>query len=160
MSELALMVAIARNGAIGKGGDLPWSYPEDRAHFEQTTRGHVMIMGRRTFEEAGAPFGLPSIVVSRTLTLPTPPPPNVFRADDLDAALTLAWTMDPLPFVIGGVRLFEAAMPRVTRIYLSEIPESPEADTYFHLDRTGFVVTERKTFPDGLAFLTLERQRR
>jgi dihydrofolate reductase len=56
--ELALMVALARNGAIGLKGDLPRSrHPEDRAWFKEATRGHVLVMGKRTFQEAGAPFG-------------------------------------------------------------------------------------------------------
>jgi dihydrofolate reductase len=157
--ELALMVAIARNGAIGLKGDLPWSgdWPEDRAWFEETTRGHVLIMGKRTFMEAGAPFGLPSIVVSTTLSLPTPPPLGVTVVPTLDEALARAWALDPMPFVIGGVRIFEEAMPRVTRLYLTEIPESPEADVFFHLERQGFTVVEERTTPSGLRFITLQR---
>ena len=156
-NQLALMVAIARNGAIGNKGDLPWEYPEDRAWFEAMTRGHVVVMGRRTYEEAGPPFGLTSFVVSSTLVLPAPAPQNVFIVSTLDDALKRAWAIDPLPFVIGGVGLFKAALPQVTRIYLTEIPESPEADVFFHLDRTGFVVTEQRDFPSGLRFVTLER---
>jgi dihydrofolate reductase len=157
--ELALMVAIARNGAIGLKGDLPWSgaYPEDRAWFKEATRGHVLVMGKRTFQEAGAPFGLPSIVVSTSLALPTPPGPNVTVVPTLDAALQRAWTLDPMPFVIGGVRIFEEAMPRVTRMYLTEIPESPVADVFFHPDRRGFAVLEEKTTASGLRFVTLGR---
>jgi dihydrofolate reductase len=157
--ELALMVAIARNGAIGLKGDLPWSraYPEDRAWFKEATRGHVLVMGKRTFQEAGAPFGLPSIVVSTSLLLPTPPPADVTVVPTLDAALERAWSLDPMPFVIGGVRIFEEAMPRVTRMYLTEIPESPVADVFFHPDRRGFAVLEEKTTASGLRFVTLGR---
>jgi dihydrofolate reductase len=157
-NQLALMVAVGRNGAIGRKGDLPWNYPEDRAWFEEMTRGHVVIMGKHTFEEAGPPFGLPSFVVSTSLKLPSPPPENVFVVATLQEALERAWAMDTLPFVIGGVRIFEEAMPQVTRIYLTEIPESPEADVFFHLDRTGFKVVEEKGFPSGLKFVTLERE--
>ncbi|MDP2270578.1 MAG: dihydrofolate reductase [Archangium sp.] len=159
-NQLALMVAIARNAAIGKQGDLPWEYPEDRAWFEEMTRGHVVIMGRRTYEEAGPPFGLTSFVVSTTLALPTPAPARVFVVPTLDEALERAWAIDPLPFVIGGVGIFEAALPQVTRIYLTEIPESPEADVFFHLDRTGFKITAERSFPNGLRFLTLDRTER
>ena len=157
--ELALMVAIARNGAIGLKGDLPWTraYPEDRAWFEETTRGHVLVMGKRTFEEAGAPFGLPSLVVSTSLALPSPPPANVTVVPTLEAALQRAWALDPMPFVIGGVRIFEEALPQVTRVYLTEIPESPVADAFFHLDRRGFAVVEERVMASGVRFVTLER---
>jgi dihydrofolate reductase len=157
MSELALMVAIGNNGAIGKNGDLPWNYPDDRAHFESTTKGHVVIMGKRTFEEAGPPFGLRSIVVSKTLLLPNPKPANVWQVGSLDEALKLAWSMDPRPFVIGGAPLFLEALPKVTHIYLTEVPDAPDADTFFNLDRRGFTVVAEKTFPNGLKFVNLER---
>jgi dihydrofolate reductase len=62
-----------------------------------------------------------------------------------------------MPFVIGGVRIFEEAMPRVTRMYLTEIPESPVADVFFHPDRRGFAVLEEKTTASGLRFVTLGR---
>ena len=151
------MVAIARNGAIGLKGDLPWSYPEDRAWFEETTRGHVLIMGRRTFEEAGAPFGRTSVVVSKTLRLQEPAP-HVFVVQSLEAALAQAWTLDPMPFVIGGVGLFNEALPRVTRMYLTDIPLEPEADTFLKIDRTGFDVIDVKSFASGLKFETLQRR--
>ena len=157
MKELALMVAIARNGAIGLEGNLPWSYPEDRAWFEETTRGHVMIMGRRTFEEAGAPFGLTSVVVSKTMQL-REPSPQVIVVPSLDAALERAWALDPMPFVIGGVGLFTEALPRVTRMYLTDIPLEPRADTFLKLDRTGFEVIAEKAFANGLKFETLQRR--
>lgn len=157
--ELALMVAIARNGAIGLKGDLPWSraYPEDRAWFRELTRGHLLVMGKRTFQVAGAPFGLPSIVVSTTLSLPSPPPSDVSVVPTLDTALQRAWALDPMPFVIGGVRIFEEAMPKVTRMYLTEIPESPVADAFFHPDLRGFAVLEEKSTASGLRFVTLGR---
>ncbi len=159
MSELALMVAIANNGAIGKNGDLPWNYPDDRDHFEAMTKGHVVIMGKRTWLEAGAPFGLRSIVVSKTLQLPNPKPLDVWQVGSLDEALTLAWSMDSRPFVIGGAPLFLEALPKVTHIYLTEVPDAPDADTFFNLDRRGFTVVSEKTFPNGLKFVNLERTR-
>ena len=156
--QLALMVAIARNGAIGLKGDLPWNYPEDRAWFEEQTEGHAVIMGRRTFEERGVPFGLPSFVVSKTLVLPNPPPENVSAVADLDEAIRSARKIDSMPFVIGGVGIFQASLPQVTRIFLTEIPESPVADTFFTLDTNGFVITARKTYASGLSFITMERR--
>lgn len=112
-------------------------------------------MGRRTWEERAAPLeGRTNIVVSRSFE----PPRGVDRASDLDGALAIARrASDREPFVIGGVRLFEEAVPRARRIYLTEIPESPEADTFFHLDRRGLEVTSERTTASGLRFLVLER---
>lgn len=152
-----MILALGRNGALGRGGKLPWSHPEDRAHFERATRGHAVIMGRRTWEEEGRP--LPdrvNVVVSRSFTRPSDDP-SVLVARSLEEALTLAWAVDEAPFVIGGARLFAEAMPLVTRIYLTEIPEAPEADVFFELDRTDFSVVDERAGEGGLRYLLLER---
>ncbi len=157
IDEFSVIAAVARNGAIGLGGRLPWDYPEDRAHFERTTRGHAVIMGRRTWEERGTPLeGRTSIVISRTFD----PPAGVYRATDLAEALAVARHLDrDEPFVIGGKRPFEEAMPRADRVYLTEIPESPEADTFVTFDRVGLSVVFERTTSSGLRFLVLERGR-
>jgi dihydrofolate reductase len=154
--NLSMILARAENGALGLDGKLPWSHPEDRAFFERTTRGHVVIMGRRTWEEEGRP--LPdrlNIVVSRTFTAPAVE--GVVVARSLDDALAHAWSVDAEPFVIGGAALFTEVLPRVTRIYLTEIPGSPDADVFFELDRTGFHVTHERTGEAGARFLVLDR---
>lgn len=152
MRRLALIFAIAENGVIGKDGALPWSFPEDRDHFERTTAGHVVIMGRRTWEETGAALpGRTNVVVSRNMSTPR----GATVVPSLDAALEHAWRLDEEPFVIGGVRMFEEALPRATRLYVTEIALRPEGDTVLHFDRTRFrVVSERRSPP--LRFLVLE----
>src|SRR5262245_57935354 len=148
---LSLIFAVGRNGAIGRDGGLPWDYPEDRAHFFRTTVHHVVVMGRRTFFERSEPLpDRTSIVVSRTFM----PPSGVLAARSLDEALDMAYARDASPFVIGGARLFSEAMPLATRVYITEIPESPEADTFFRFDATGFRVVEERTTDSGLRFVT------
>lgn len=152
-----MILALGPNGALGREGKLPWSHPEDRAHFEHTTRGHAVIMGRRTWEEEGRPLpGRINVVVSRSFARPNDDA-GVLVARSLDEALTLAWAVDDSPFVIGGAGLFAEAMPLVTRIYLTEIPEAPDADVFFELDRTGFRVVDERTGEGGLRYLVLER---
>lgn len=154
LRPLSLIFAVGRNGAIGKGGGLPWNHPEDRKHFFRTTLHHAVIMGRRTFHECGRPLpDRTNVVVSKTFV----PPAGVLTASSLAGALDLAYAVDPSPFVIGGVRLFTEAMPLATRVYVTEIPESPEADTFFHFDPSGFHVAEERTTESGLRFVTYER---
>jgi len=156
LPELSFIFAVARNGVIGDRGGLPWDYPEDRAFFEAATMGHAVVMGRRTWEENGVALpGRTNIVVSRAFS----PPAGVAVAPDLDAALELAYAADPSPFVIGGACLFEAATPRATRAYVTEIPASPVGDTVFHFDRAAFRVVSRRASPSGLIFLVYERAR-
>jgi dihydrofolate reductase len=155
-----MILALAANGALGLAGKLPWSLPEDREHFERTTQGHVVIMGRRTWEEEGRPLpGRVSIVVSRSFVASPTDAGVVHAARSLDEALALAYRLDdaPGPFVIGGAQLFADALPRVTRIYLTEIATAPEADVFFELDRTGFTATSERAGAAGVRYLVLER---
>jgi dihydrofolate reductase len=151
---LSLIFAVGRNGAIGRDGGLPWNYPEDRKHFMNTTRGHAVIMGRRTFYEVGEPLpDRTNIVVSKTFE----PRSGVTVAPSLGEALDVAYAVDPWPFVIGGVRLFTEALPLATRIYVTEVPESPTADTFFHFDPSGFRIAEERVSSSGLRFVTYAR---
>jgi dihydrofolate reductase len=153
-----MILALATNGALGLGGKLPWSLPEDRQHFERTTEGHVVIMGRRTWEEEGQPLpGRVSVVVSCSFAASPTDTGLVHATRSLDEALAVAYRFDEEPFVIGGARLFVEALPRVTRIYLTEIPAAPEADVFFELDRTGFTVTSERRGAAGVRYLILER---
>jgi dihydrofolate reductase len=156
VAPLSLIFAIAENGVIGRGGKLPWDFPEDRAFFFRTTRGHAVIMGRRTWEERGEPLeGRTNIVVSKTLSLPAGVAATVVPT--LTEAIELARKTDPDPFVLGGVGIFEEAMPLATRLYVTEIKGSYEGDTFFHFDRTGFRVVSERVSPPSLRFLVLER---
>jgi dihydrofolate reductase len=143
LPPLALIVAVARDGIIGRDGGLPWHLPEDLRHFKRLTRGHAIVMGRRTFESIGRP--LPerrNLVVSRTLTAP---PPGVELFASLDAALAAARTTDPEPFVIGGAALYAEALPRATTLHLTEIDRDVSGDVRFPLfDRAAFRVADRR----------------
>jgi dihydrofolate reductase len=156
--DVSMILAVAANGVIGRGGGLPWSEPEDRAHFETTTRGATVIMGRRTWEETGTPLaGRVNIVVSRTFD----PPAGVHRALDLDEAVAIAERVGAAReiFVIGGARLFEEAAGRARRVHLTEIPGAREGDTVFDrgaLARAGLVEVSSRTTPSGLRFVVLE----
>jgi dihydrofolate reductase len=126
---LVLIVAVSRNGVIGKDGELPWHIPEDLKHFRKNTLGHAIIMGRKTWDSIGRP--LPkrrNIVVSRQRDL------ELVGADvvhSLDEALALARTDDPEPRIIGGAMLYREAFPRATRLILTEVQRDVDGDTYF-----------------------------
>ena len=153
---LCLVVAIAKNGAIGNKGALPWHVPEDLKHFRTSTLGHAVIMGRKTWTEVGKP--LPK---RRNLVVTRDPDLRLEGAEvvtSLEEAIALARTTDAEPRVIGGAEIYRLALPLATRILLTEIQLEPEADTFFHLDRSGFRETERRVGEDPRAvYLTLSR---
>jgi dihydrofolate reductase len=159
---LWLIAAVARNGVIGRGNALPWRYPEDLAYFKQKTLGHAVVMGRKNWDSLhGRPLpGRPNLVVSRTLK-PGDLPDGVRLCADLDAAIGMARMLDgeQPPFIIGGADIYRQALPQVTRLYLTDIPESPEGEVCFPpLDPAQWREDGRWTSADGrLTFRVLER---
>ena len=131
---LVAVVAVARNGAIGHRGRLPWTMPSDLARFRELTTGTPMIMGRRTFVAIGR--ALPdreSVVVSGDPGFA--PPPGVHLARPPGAALALARERAaPMGAasvtLIGGATLYAALMDETERLHLTLIDLAPKADTF------------------------------
>ena len=151
-----MVLAIGKNDVIGKGGKVPWHIPEDLKHFKAMTVGHAIVMGRRTYEETGRP--LPhrrNIIVTRD---PAFSAPGCEVVASLEEGIALARTTDPEPRIGGGAEIYRLALPLVTRIHLTEVDLDVEGDTFYHLDRTGFVETERRQGQTpGVTFVTLDR---
>ncbi|HXU83384.1 MAG TPA: dihydrofolate reductase [Polyangia bacterium] len=155
LAPLTLIAAVARNGVIGRGGQLPWVLPEDRAHFQRATLGHAVIMGRRTWDETGAALpGRRNLVVSRSGEV-SGSGREVYAT--LDEAIAAARTTDPEPMVIGGAEIFRLALPLATRMLLTELDFDAEGDTRFpEFDRSRWRVTERRP-GDRASYVTYER---
>ena len=155
-APLCLVLAVAKNGVIGKDGQVPWRVPEDLKHFRRSTLGHAVIMGRKTWDEVGKP--LPerrNIVISRNPNLRLE---GAEVVTSLDEAIARARTTDEEPRVIGGAEIYRLALPLATRVLVTEIQLEPEGDTFFELDRTGFRETERRVGDDPRAvYVMLER---
>ena len=154
--NLTLILAVSDNDMIGKSGGLPWKIKEDMRFFRDTTMGHAVIMGRRTFEEVNQPLkGRRNIIVSSTAKGTG----DYEIARTFDEACELAWRTDPEPMVIGGARIYEAAMPMATKILLTLVHRVVDGDTTFSVDRSGGRETSRRRGveePD-IEFVTLER---
>lgn len=126
---VTLLAAVAENGVIGRDGGLPWHLPGDLPHVRRTTLGHAVIMGRRTYDSIGRPLpGRTTIVITRDPDWATP---GVSVCHDLDAALRVAAQVDPEVFVLGGSDIYRLAMPRADRLLISDVPQTPNGDTYF-----------------------------
>jgi dihydrofolate reductase len=162
--ELALIAAIARDGAIGRNGTMPWHLPEDLAHFRQVTMGCPVLMGRRTWDSLPPRFrplpGRRNIVVTRNENWRAE---GAEMAPSFEAALALL-SGSPTAFVIGGAQLYEQALPHADRLELTEIElEVPDADTRFPAwDHNAFEPVARTTgrSVQGLdhAFVTYRRK--
>ncbi|MEZ5502124.1 MAG: dihydrofolate reductase [Halioglobus sp.] len=131
MTGLAIIVAVAENGVIGRDNALPWHLSEDLRHFKRVTMGKPVIMGRKTFQSIGRPLpGRANIVITRN--------PD-FRAEgtsivaSLEEALELSGQLAMIDgaaesVVIGGARIYELAIPLADRLYVTEVHASVEGD--------------------------------
>ena len=159
--ELVIVAAIAENGVIGNGGEMPWHYPEDLRRFRETTMGHPVVMGRRTFESIldrlGEPLpGRTNVVLT---TNPSLLPDGVVAAESIGAAIdAAAETGAGTAYVVGGASVYEQFLPRVDRLLVTEIAEQYEGDTYFPaFDEDAWVEVAREERAE-LAFVTYERR--
>lgn len=127
MTTLTLIVATDNAGGIGIRNTLPWKLPEDMAHFKQTTTGHPILMGRKTFESIGRPLpNRRNIVITRD---PAWQHAGVEAASSLDAALLLTDAAEV--FVIGGAEIYQLALPRAHRLIVTQIAQGFECDVFF-----------------------------
>lgn len=126
--KLIGMVAMTAKRVIGRGNDLPWHLPEDLKLFKQTTSGHPIVMGRKTFDSIGRP--LPkrqNIVITRDQSW-SAEGVEVIHAPEGIGQLDL---MHPEVFIIGGAQIYEAFLPHMNELLVSQVYEDYEGDTYF-----------------------------
>jgi dihydrofolate reductase len=151
-----MVAAVAENGVIGLGGDIPWSIPEDLKHFRAVTRGNTVVMGRRTFDSIGHPLPYrTNVVVTRDAEWSYD---GVFRAGSVDEAIELAKNFDGDVMVIGGAQIYAAAMGHADAQILTEVHLSPEGDTHYpDFKRADWQETKREPH-EGFDFVWWERR--
>lgn len=131
VTALAIIVAAAENGVIGRDNTMPWHLPGDLRHFKRMTMGKPIVMGRKTYESIGKPLpGRTSIVITRNGALQAP---GVEVVSSVEEALMLGECIarrDGVEevVVIGGAEIYAAALPLADRIYLTEVHASIEGD--------------------------------
>jgi dihydrofolate reductase len=160
-APISLVVARAANGVIGNRGAIPWRIPEDMRRFKALTLGKPIIMGRKTWESLPKkPLpGRTNIVVTRDHNFAAEGAVVVYSFDE---AMARAQEENPAEImVIGGAELFAAALPRATRVHLTEIHAMPEGDVRFPaFAPQQWRETAREDRVQGLAhsYVTLDRK--
>ena len=141
--DLVPIVAIAYDRVIGFENRLPWRLPADLRRFKEATMGHPVVMGRRTFESIGRPLpGRPNIVVTRQAGFAVPE--GVRVATSPEDAFRLAAGLDRRVFVIGGERVFEAALPRAREVLATLVYHPFRGDAFFPPLGPGWHVAARE----------------
>ena len=158
--RVSLVVALAENGVIGRDGGLPWRVPADLKHFKAITMGKTIVMGRKTYESIARPLpGRRNVVLSRNAARVAP---GVEVVGSLDEALAIGGNE---PMIIGGAAIYALALPRASRIYLTEIHGAVDGDTYFPAwERSEWRELSRQFVPRSgeathdVSFVVLERR--
>ncbi len=131
--KISLIAAMMQNRVIGRDNDLPWSLPDDMRFFQTTTKGHIVIMGRKNYDSLPPKFKpLPNrtnIVLTRNTTFKAA---GCIIYTNLKDAIAYAKTHNEQElFIIGGGEIYRQALEFADRIYLTEINHSLQGDTYF-----------------------------
>lgn len=154
--SIALIVAAAENGVIGRNGGLPWRMPTDLKTFRRLTLGKPVVMGRKTYQSIGKPLDKrDNIVVTRDREFAPVPHPALHVVHDLDAALMLAVRLAADQgagevMVIGGAEIYRLALPRADRVYLTRVHAVVEGDATFpELAAGTWVLASREALPQG-----------
>lgn len=133
---VAIVVAVADNGVIGRGNTLPWQLPDDLQHFKRTTLGRPIIMGRKTFESIGRPLpGRLNIILTRD---------DAWRVEGVTVAHSMEEAIDIAEgqalidgadnvMVIGGAEVYRQALPFASRAFLTRVHGNVSGDAYFDL---------------------------
>ena len=124
---ISMIFAMGRDNALGYKNKMPWHLPADLAYFKRVTIGQPVIMGRKTFDSLGRPLpGRENIVVTRNKDFSHD---GCIVVNSIEKAKELV--KDKEAFIIGGAEIYKAFLPIADRMYITEIDNEFEADTFF-----------------------------
>src|SRR3989338_6602665 len=126
---ISIISAIGKNNEIGKKNGLLWNLPADMKHFRETTSGHTVIMGQKTFESIGRPLpNRRNIVLTQDKNLKIAGVEIVYSPEEVENLLD----KDTENFVIGGGMIYKLFIDKADRLYITHVDASfPDADTFF-----------------------------
>lgn len=152
------IAAVDRKGAIGKAGKLPWHYPADMKFFRETTTGHAVVMGRKTWLTIGKPLkNRLNIVLSRDSNIE--PEESLVVLTDIESVISFSASLATDLFVIGGAQIYESFLPHIEKWIITEVPLTVSgADAFMPKDYLkGFKVRDSKSLGDGLVVKFYEK---
>lgn len=155
---ISLIAAMSENRVIGKDNALPWDYPEDLKRFRAITRGHPIIMGRRTYESIWKP--LPwrrNIVITSSEKFPEVE--TYTNPDNLLELLEQELGEDEQVFIIWWASLYSYYLEKADYIYMTHINEIVSWDTYFPAFEKGYEIIESEKKDNKLTFTTWRKKR-
>ncbi|MBW7685823.1 dihydrofolate reductase [Enterobacter hormaechei] len=161
MRTINLIVAVDEEYGFGKDGKIPWHYPEDFKFFKNTTKGHVCIMGRKTFDDLLTYANGKKVLPDRQCIVVTSTPisyeyDNVHIATSINDALDISNNIQGDVFFIGGESIFSSGLQLADCVYMTQIPGTYGCDRHFPYKKllNNFQLYEKKVGDGGLIFNT------
>jgi len=141
------IAAIAKNKVIGVDGDLPWDIPEDMKFFREKTSGHIIVMGRKTFESFPKPLkNRLHVVITRQENYEVPEGVKVFS--DIDSALEFCKTQTDQwgeeIFIIGGGEIYKQTLSHADQLYLTLIDKEFTGDAKYPDFENEFIISDKE----------------
>jgi len=160
--KISLIVAVNRNGVIGKDGKMPWHLPADLKYFKSVTMGKPIVMGRKTFESLGRPLpGRENIVLTRDKNFTAEGCTIIHSLEEMRQHTA---DVDEV-MIIGGAQLYEQMLPHADHIYMTRVDCLDEGDTWFPAFNpaeweTGFIEAHEadEKNPCAYTFIRYDRQ--
>jgi len=150
--KISIISAIGKNNEIGKKNALLWDLPTDMKHFRETTKGHVVIMGQKTFESMGRPLpNRRNIILTLDKSFTMEGVDIYYSIESLVTSLGISLGKEEESFVIGGGQIYKLFIDKADKLYITYVDVSfPDADTYFPIiDETKWQkISEEKHLPD------------
>jgi dihydrofolate reductase len=124
---ISLIVAIDNNNVIGKDNNIPWRLPADQAYFKKVTMGHIVIMGRKTYESMGKPLpGRTNWIITSDID---------YRAEGCRIFTTVDEVISKINgeevFIIGGEKIYKEFFHLADKLYITRIKAAFKGDTFF-----------------------------
>ena len=160
--NVSIIAAMDRNGVIGANGNLPWHISADLKYFKKITMGKPIVMGRKTHESIGRPLpGRENIILTRDRDYKTE---GCIVLNSLEEILKHCNDVDEI-MITGGAEIYQLALDRVSKIYLTEVHTEIEGDTFFpdfdrdrweEISREDYKADEQNDF--DYSFVVLKRK--
>lgn len=130
---ISIIVAKAKNGVIGKNGEIPWNLPDDLKHFAKITRGHPVVMGRKTYESVVKRLGHPlpdrkNIVITSQGDFNAP---GCVVIQSINEAIDMFADQNEEFFIIGGGEIYKQFLQFADKLYITEVDMEFEGDASF-----------------------------
>lgn len=148
--NISIIAAIGKNNELGKKNDLLWDLPADMKHFRETTRGHIVVMGQKTFASIGHPLpNRRNIILTQDQNFEKEGAEIVYSVDETMNLLSKTTKPDEEVFVIGGGQIYKLFIDLAEKLYITHVDAKfPDAEIFFPvIDETKWQKIKSVTLP-------------